>query len=326
MELDDLGGLEVGGGLRGEAHGQHGGQGEVRGDEDAATGGLGPGQVLADAPVGLLVPAGGAHNNVHPGVEEGVNIGLGDAGNGEVDGDIGARQVLGVKGVPHVQAGHELKTLGVLDRLADGRSHAPGGAHNSYANRHSPTIATGLCAKRGSTNIGCPLTDHEPQHHQPTIITSTCFNTIKCYARDMESMDRLLPHLRLTSEASQNAKDRAILDSGLTKAQYNALIMLQRRDEATASQLARDCNISQQAMSQTVKRLREAEFITLQPSPHGGRALVLRLTERGRSSLAVADKRVRALERSLQEAGTPLAINDLIGALDRIRETAESFV
>ena len=136
----------------------------------------------------------------------------------------------------------------------------------------------------------------------------------------MESMDRLLPHLRLTSEASQNAKDRAILDSGLTKAQYNALIMLQRRDEATASQLARDCNISQQAMSQTVKRLREAEFITLQPSPHGGRALVLRLTERGRSSLAVA------LERSLQEAGTPLAINDLIGALDRIRETAESFV
>ena len=142
----------------------------------------------------------------------------------------------------------------------------------------------------------------------------------------MESVDRLLPHLRLTSEASQNAKDRAILDSGLTKAQYNALIMLQRRDEATASQLARDCNISQQAMSQTVKRLSEAEFITLQPSPHGGRALVLRLTERGRSSLAVADKRVRALERSLQEAGTPLAINDLIGALDRIRETAESFV
>jgi len=79
-------------------------------------------------------------------------------------------------------------------------------------------------------------------------------------------------------------------------------------------------------MSQTVKRLREAEFITLQPSPHGGRALILRLTERGRSSLAVADKRVRTLEHSLQEAGTPLAVHDLIGALDRIRKTAESFV
>ena len=142
----------------------------------------------------------------------------------------------------------------------------------------------------------------------------------------MSPMDRLLAHLRLTAEASQSAKDRAVLDSGLTKAQYNALLMLRHSGEATTSQLARDCNISQQAMSQTVKRLREAEFITLQPSPHGGRALVLRLTERGRSSLAVADKRVRALERSLQEAGTPLAVHDLIGALDRIRKTAESFV
>ena len=138
----------------------------------------------------------------------------------------------------------------------------------------------------------------------------------------MESTNRLLPHLRLTSEASQKAKDRAILDSGLTKAQYNALIMLQRRDEATASQLARDCNISQQAMSQTVKRLSEAEFITLHPSPHGGRALVLRLTARGESSLTTADKRVRALEQSLQDAAAPSRVDDLLTAVDRIREAA----
>lgn len=135
-------------------------------------------------------------------------------------------------------------------------------------------------------------------------------------------MDRLLAHLRLAAEASQSAKDRAVLDSGLTKAQYNALIMLQRRDEATASQLARDCNISQQAMSQTVKRLSEAEFITLQPSPHGGRALVLRLSDRGESSLATADERVRVLERSLQDAAAPTKVDDLLAALERIRETA----
>ena len=138
----------------------------------------------------------------------------------------------------------------------------------------------------------------------------------------MSPMDRLLAHLRLTAEASQNAKDRAVLDSGLTKAQYNALIMLQRRNEATASQLARDCNISQQAMSQTVKRLSEAEFITLHPSPHGGRALVLRLTARGESSLTTADKRVRALEQSLQDAAAPSRVDDLLTALDRIREAA----
>ena len=135
-------------------------------------------------------------------------------------------------------------------------------------------------------------------------------------------MDRLLAHLRLTAEASQSAKDRAVLDSGLTKAQYNALLMLRHSGEATATQLARDCNISQQAMSQTVKRLREAEFITSQPSPHGGRALVLRLTARGESSLTTADKRVRALEQSLQDAAAPSRVDDLLTALDRIREAA----
>lgn len=135
-------------------------------------------------------------------------------------------------------------------------------------------------------------------------------------------MDRLLAHLRLTAEASQSAKDRAVLDSGLTKAQYNALLMLRHSGEATATQLARDCNISQQAMSQTVKRLREAEFITSQPSPHGGRALVLRLSDRRESSLATADERVRTLERSLQDAAAPTKVDDLLAALERIRAAA----
>ena len=138
----------------------------------------------------------------------------------------------------------------------------------------------------------------------------------------MSPMDRLLAHLRLTAEASQSAKDRAVLDSGLTKAQYNALLMLRHSGEATTSQLARDCNISQQAMSQTVKRLSEAEFITLHPSPHGGRALVLRLTARGESSLTTADKRVRAQDQSLQDAAAPSRVDDLLSAMDRIREAA----
>jgi len=62
--------------------------------------------------------------------------------------DGGAHRVRGVEGVPHVQAGHELKALGVFHRLADGRSHAPGGAHNSYANRHGPTLTTSAHVKR----------------------------------------------------------------------------------------------------------------------------------------------------------------------------------
>ena len=78
MHLDDLGGLEVGSGHRREFHGQDRTHREVRGDQDGAPRGLG---VLAHARVGLVRPAGRAHDDVHARVEEGVHVGLGDAGD-----------------------------------------------------------------------------------------------------------------------------------------------------------------------------------------------------------------------------------------------------
>lgn len=88
-------------------------------------------------------------------------------------------------------------------------------------------------------------------------------------------MDRVLSHLQRSMEASQAAKDRALLDSGLTKAQYNALLLLERGHGSTATQLAAACGVTQQAMSRTVNRLVEAKFVEESSSPHGGRSRVL---------------------------------------------------
>ena len=96
--------------------------------------------MLADPRVGLLGPSGGADDDVHTGVDEGVNIGLGDVGNGEVHGDVGAVEVLGGDLDADIEAGDELKALGLLDGLADGGSHAPGGAYDSNANRHAISL------------------------------------------------------------------------------------------------------------------------------------------------------------------------------------------
>lgn len=138
-------------------------------------------------------------------------------------------------------------------------------------------------------------------------------------------MDRLLTRLRNASEASQAAKDRAILDSGLTKAQYSALLMLDQVDRATATQLAVVCEVSQQAMSQTVKRLVDGDFVAVERSPYGGRSRVLSLTDRGRASLGLADGRVVALEVALRGAVSPEKLDDVLDAIKAIQRTAESF-
>ncbi|GAA1397243.1 MarR family winged helix-turn-helix transcriptional regulator [Luteococcus peritonei] len=135
----------------------------------------------------------------------------------------------------------------------------------------------------------------------------------------MNPLDRLLSQLRQANEAAQSAKDAALVDSGLTKAQYNALLLLARGNGSTASQLAQACGVSQQAMSQTVNRLVDASFVTAERSPHGGRAMVLTVTERGRSSLALADERVQELDDHLRQQLAPLEMGTFAAALDRLR-------
>ncbi|WP_144938399.1 MarR family winged helix-turn-helix transcriptional regulator [Rothia kristinae] len=139
----------------------------------------------------------------------------------------------------------------------------------------------------------------------------------------MDPMDRVLSHLRRSMEASQAAKDRALLDSGLTKAQYNALLLLERGHGSTATQLAAACGVTQQAMSRTVNRLVEAKFVEESSSPHGGRSRVLSITSRGLHALEIADEAVNRVEVDLRSALAPLGADDFTAALDRLATAAD---
>ena len=131
MHLDDLGGLEVGGGHGRELHREHSAHREIRGDQDGAPSGL---SVLAHAGVGLFRPPGRAHDDVHARVEERVHVGLGDAGDREVDGDLRAIHALGRDLVTRIEEGNDLHVRGVGDRRYDGRAHAALGSCHCNAN------------------------------------------------------------------------------------------------------------------------------------------------------------------------------------------------
>lgn len=142
----------------------------------------------------------------------------------------------------------------------------------------------------------------------------------------MDPNRRLLTALRRATEASQAAKNRSMVPSGLTKAQYNALLMLRRGEAHTASQLATACDVTQQAMSQTVSRLVKAAFMTSTPSPHGGRAQVLAITTRGDACLDLADKQVMELEHALRGVIEPEAVDAFMRNLLAVETAAAVFI
>lgn len=113
--------------------------------------------------------------------------------------------------------------------------------------------------------------------------------------------------------------------SGLTKAQYNALVLLDRGYGVTATQLAATCGMSQQAMAKTVSHLVTAGYVRSLSSDHGGRARVLQLTSRGQQSLVVADVAVDALERRLRQALDPVSEELFFAALERIDAASHRF-
>ena len=131
MHLDDLGGLEVGGGHGGELHGEDSAHREVRGDQDGAPGGLG---VLTHAGIGLFRPPGRAHNHIHARVEERVHVGLCDAGDREVNGHLRAVDTARADLIARIEDGNDLHVRGVGDRLNDGRAHAALGSCHCDAN------------------------------------------------------------------------------------------------------------------------------------------------------------------------------------------------
>ncbi|MEU6843334.1 MarR family transcriptional regulator [Streptomyces sp. NPDC046716] len=97
------------------------------------------------------------------------------------------------------------------------------------------------------------------------------------------------------------------VESGLTMPQRTALSRLDRLGPTTSSALAREVQITAQAMGATLGVLRERGLVERSPDPDDGRRMVLSVTDAGRRALRdKRNERVEMLARALgSDAFTP---------------------
>jgi hypothetical protein len=101
---------------------QNGADGEVRRDHYPDLRVLG--QVGAHSVQGVLIPTGGADNNVDAEVDQGVNVGLGDIGSGELDRHLrtGCCQLLAVP--PLIYLSDQAHSIICRDRIGYRAAHS----------------------------------------------------------------------------------------------------------------------------------------------------------------------------------------------------------
>lgn len=134
--------------------------------------------------------------------------------------------------------------------------------------------------------------------------------------------DRLLTSVKRAEQATQNAKDGAVARAGITKAQYNALLILVTSPGLTSAELARRCFVTPQAMNETVGRLERDGYIERRRHQTHRHVLEVALTPAGTSALRAADHEVVALERRLRAALSPEERRVLADLLRTVEEAA----
>lgn len=130
--------------------------------------------------------------------------------------------------------------------------------------------------------------------------------------------DRMLTAIKLAEQSTQGAKDAAVAAAGITKAQYNALLILSSHPALTGAELARRCFVTPQSMNETVNRLSRDGLVSREPHETHQHVTELRLTKAGQRALRAADKEVSSVERSVRELYSPAELELLRSLLDRL--------
>ena len=134
--------------------------------------------------------------------------------------------------------------------------------------------------------------------------------------------ERLLWFVKRAEQATQQAKERALRELGITPAQQQALTVLSEHEAITSAELARQCQVTPQTMTSTVNRLEAHGLLTREPHPVHKTLIELRLTRQGRGLFERADAKVAELDARL---GTGLSAADLAtlkSLLDRVAANA----
>jgi DNA-binding MarR family transcriptional regulator len=101
---------------------------------------------------------------------------------------------------------------------------------------------------------------------------------------------------RLAYQRFRAALDIALEELGLSAQDYVILSVFETRSELSTSELARLTQVTRQTMHTSVLGLETAGL--LERRPKNQRVVLLALTRRGRTALAAATERVRAVEHT----------------------------
>ncbi|MET7568321.1 MarR family transcriptional regulator [Streptomyces sp. NPDC005492] len=116
------------------------------------------------------------------------------------------------------------------------------------------------------------------------------------------------------------------LVGGLTMPERSALSQLDRTGPTTSSALARDAQITAQAMGATLGALRTRGLVERRPDPDDGRRVVLSVTDAGRQALRnKRNERAELLARALTSgAFTPTELEQLAAAAPLLQRLAQT--
>ena len=137
-------------------------------------------------------------------------------------------------------------------------------------------------------------------------------------------LGQLLWHLRLTERASQRVLHVVLEHTGVTKAQFGTLQVLQKIQRASSAALARTLTVSPQAMVGVISGLEKKGLIKRESNPSmSARVLVAEMTGKGERAFAAASRRFEILDAALNDALTPREQATLVRLLGKMRDVFE---
>ena len=133
----------------------------------------------------------------------------------------------------------------------------------------------------------------EPSHTARHLSTEVNYNR-----GDMaKSLQILFRDARAAIEAAVRA-DLARNGFGDVAPAHSALLRDVGDDGSRPSELAAHAGVTRQAITKLVDELERLDLVRRDPDPDDGRGVIVRYTDRGRAGVAIARKRMLALERA----------------------------
>ncbi|WP_245673377.1 MarR family winged helix-turn-helix transcriptional regulator [Nocardia lijiangensis] len=140
----------------------------------------------------------------------------------------------------------------------------------------------------------------------------------------MPASERIGSYVKRAEQALTMAKNAALKPTGITVAQYSALLFLSENPGISAAALARLCGVTPPTMNTVLTNLQERGFIERTPHAWHKNVLETRLTERGEAVMRDADARAIRVERALDAAFTAAERDTLLALLTRCADAYDA--